>query len=196
VIFTNRMSCLSIAEKFVNGSPVWQDFLEEALDWITGDKIEGYMSVHQHDADAQELWQYFQAVIAWTKRVFPAYRNIMRGLDWGTFYNEHKDDSLNAVTLEARIVALIEDDEVNSKKGIYEYLLTANEKTLSLRAFDDKTKVKTYENQKGICPVCTKHFEFGGMEADHIVPWSKGGKAEATNCRMLCMLDNRTKSGK
>jgi hypothetical protein len=186
----------AMGEKYVNGSPIRQDFLEEALDWITADKIDEYMSVHQHDADAQELWQYFQAVIAWIQRVFPNYRKLMKGLDWGRFYNAHKGDALNAATLESRIVALIEDDEVDNKKGIYEYLLTGNEKTLSLRAFDDKTKVKTYEKQKGICPVCKKQFEFGGMEADHIVPWSKGGKTEATNCRMLCMLDNRTKSGK
>lgn len=34
------------------------------------------------------------------------------------------------------------------------------------------------------------------MEADHIIPWHKGGKTEPGNCRMLCTLDNRTKSGK
>jgi hypothetical protein len=185
-----------IGEKYVNGAPIRQSFLEKALEWISGGKIEGYMSLHQHDPDAQELWQYFQAVIAWVERIFPTYRSIMKGLDWGTFYNKHKDDKLNAAKLEQRIVELIDDDEVNSKKGIYEYLLTGNEKTLSLRVFDEKTKVKVYEKQKGICPVCKKHWDIGGMEADHIIPWSKGGKTVFENCQMLCMADNRTKSGK
>lgn len=194
----SRSSCpaYQIGEKYVNGSPIRQEFLEKALEWISEDKIEGYMSRHQHDTDAQELWQYFQEVIAWLERIFPKYRKIMKGLDWGKFYSAHKSDKLNAAMLEQRIVELIEDDEVDNKKGIYEYLLTGNEKTLSLRVFDEKTKVKIYEKQKGICPTCKKPHDIGSMEADHIIPWSKGGKTVAENCQMLCKLDNRTKSGK
>ena len=85
---------------------------------------------------------------------------------------------------------------MDNKKGIYEYLLTGNEKTLNLRAFNEKTKVTQYEKQKGICPVCKKHFEIDEMEADHIVPWHSGGKTAAKNCQMLCKQDNRIKSGK
>ena len=184
-----------LGEKYVTGTPIRQDYLEKALDWISSGKVEDYMSQHQHDGDADELWQYFQAVIDWVKRIFPTERAMMKGLDWGEFYNAHKDAKLNANTLEQRIVELIADDEVNSKKGIYEYLLTGNEKTLSLRAFDQKTKTKTYEKQQGICPVCHKHYDIGAMEADHIIPWSKGGKTVPENCQMLCQLDNRTKSG-
>lgn len=192
----NGCPAYGIGSDYLDGSPIRQEYLETAIDWFSGGKIEGYMSLHQHDADSQELWQYFQAVIAWVERIFPKYRSIMKGLDWGEFYNKYKDAKLNAAKLEQRIVDLIEDDEVNSKRGIYEYLLTGNEKTLSLRAFDQKTQVKIYEKQKGICPVCKKHFEIGAMEADHIVPWSKGGKTVPENCHMLCKLDNRTKSGK
>ena len=187
---------VGIGEKYVNAKAERQEYLEKALEWISDDDADDYMSRHQQDADAQELWQYFQEVISWIQRVFPNYRSIMKGLDWGRFYKEHKDEKLNAAKLEQRIVELIDDDEVNSKKGIYEYLLTDNEKTLSLRAFDQKTQVKVYEKQKGSCPVCRKHFDIGAMEADHIIPWSKGGKTVAENCQMLCKLDNRTKSGK
>jgi len=187
----------AIGSKFVNGAPIRQEYLETALDWFSNGAIDRYMAEHQHEADAQELWQYFQAVIAWVERTFPNYRKIMKGLDWGRFYNAYKDDSLNAAKLEIRIAELIEDDEVDNKKGIYEYLLTGNEKTLNLRTFDEKTKVTTYEKQKGICPVCKKHFDdISAMEADHIIPWSKGGKTTPNNCQMLCKMDNRTKSGK
>lgn len=187
-------------DKLVGGSTIRQEVLETALDWISGGKIEDYMSAHQHDKDAQELWQYWQAVFDWVKRVFPnqdsARAKLMKGLPWGEFYNEHKDDKLNAAQLEKRIVELIEDDEVISKRGIYEYLLTGNEKTLSLRAFDEKTKQKIYAKQNGVCPICQKQFPIGEMEADHILPWSGGGKTTPENCQMLCKLDNRTKSGK
>ncbi|WP_448228897.1 HNH endonuclease family protein [Pseudoxanthomonas mexicana] len=189
-------------DKLVNGAPLRQDILETALEWISGGKanIENYMGAHQHDADADELWQYWQRVFAWVKQVFPnqdsARARLMKGLPWGALYNTHKDDKLNAQQLETRIVELIDDDEVENKRGIYEYLLTDNEKTLNLRAFDEKTKQKKFAEQKGQCPKCGKGFEFGEMEADHIIPWHEGGKTEYANCQMLCRLDNRTKSGK
>lgn len=194
----SRSGCpaYQIGEKYVNGSTIRQEYLEKALDWISRDKIEDYMSIHQHNADAQELWQYFQEVISWVERTFPVYRKFMKGLDWGGFYNNHKSDKLNAATIEQEIKNLVNDDEVDSKKGIYEYLLTGNEKTLSLRTFDEKTKVKIYEKQKGICPACKKNYTIGEMEADHIIPWSNGGKTVADNCQMLCKMDNRTKGGK
>lgn len=31
-----------------------------------------------------------------------------------------------------------------------------------------------------------EHFEYEEMHADHIVPWSKGGKTVPDNCQMLC----------
>ena len=37
-------------------------------------------------------------------------------------------------------------------------------------------------------------FDIKEMEADHITPWSKGGKTLAENCRMLCRNCNRRKS--
>jgi hypothetical protein len=187
-------------DKLVSGSTIRQEVLATALDWISGGQIEKYMSDHQKDKDAQELWQYWQAVFDWVKRVFPnqdsARAKLMKGLSWGEFYSVHKDDKLNAAELEKRIVQLIDDDEVESKRGIYEFLLTGDEKTLSLREFDEKTKVKTYEKQKGFCPLCNKRYDIDKMEADHIIPWSKGGKTVPDNCQMLCMIHNRTKSGK
>jgi 5-methylcytosine-specific restriction endonuclease McrA len=93
---------------------------------------------------------------------------------------------------------LIEDDnEVTNQKGIYQYILTRDEKYLSLRTFNDKEKQKAYEKQKGICPNCPKkkHWELEEMEADHITPWSKNGKTVLENCQMLCKDHNRRKSG-
>jgi hypothetical protein len=185
-----------IGGDYLNGTAIRQDYLETVLGWISGGEIEEYMGQHQHDADAQELWQYFQEVIAWVQRIFPKYRKIMKGLPWGDFYNEHKDKKFNAADLERRIAELIQDDDVQSHKGIYEYLLTGREKTLNLRTFDVKMRLKVYEKQKGICPVCTKHYELDEMEADHILPWHSGGKTELSNCQMLCKMDNRTKSGR
>lgn len=187
-------------DKMISADPNRQGVLETALDWISGSQIEKYMDKHRSDSDAQELWIYWQAVFDWVKRVFPnqdsARARLMKGLPWGRFYNAHKDDKLNAAELEKRIIELIDDDEVENKRGIYAYLLTGNPKTLSLRAFDEKTKQMVYAQQKGVCPVCKNHYEFHEMEADHRIPWHKGGKTTPDNCDMLCMADNRGKSGK
>ena len=42
--------------------------------------------------------------------------------------------------------------------------------------------------------LCGMHFEIEEMQADHITPWSKGGKTTAENCQMLCADCNRRKS--
>ena len=90
----------------------------------------------------------------------------------------------------------MQDEDVTNKKGIYEYVLTRNERFLSIRAFTDNQKREAYERQRGICPKCGKKYELGDMEADHITPWHEGGKTIPENCQMLCKLDNRLKSGK
>ncbi len=182
--------------QLVSGSPIRQEYLETALAWINDDKIEDYMAKHQHDANAQELWQYFQDVIAWVRTTFTNYRREMNSVEWGTLYNKYKDNKFNSKKLEEEIQKLISDDEVQNIKGIYTYILTRDERYLNLRQFDDKTKRKAFEKQKGVCVWCKEKFKIEEMEADHIKPWHEGGKTDAKNCQMLCKQDNRTKSGK
>ena len=85
---------------------------------------------------------------------------------------------------------------MTKKNGIYPYILTRDEKYLSIRSFSDAQRQKVYEKQKGDCKICKKHFEISEMEADHITPWHEGGKTIEENCQMLCKDDNRRKSGK
>ncbi len=152
------------------------------------------MGVHQHDKNANELWLYFQTVIAWVKATFPVYRKEMKGIEWGTLYNQFGSKTYEPAELEKEIERLIDDDEVTNYKGIYYYLFDRKESHLNLRQFDEKMKRKAYEKQGGICPICKKHFSFEEMEGDHIVPWSKGGKTTIENLQMLCRLCNNTKS--
>ena len=176
------------------GSPIRQDYLEAVLRWISDGEIEEYMASHQHDENASEPWQYFRTVINWVETTFPRYRKEMKGLDWGRLYNEHHEAKYNAQDLEEDIQQLMQDEDVTNKRGIYEYLLTWDTKFLNIRAFPESMKREAYERQKGICPVCGTHFEIDEMQADHITPWSKGGKTIAENCQMLCADCNRRKS--
>ena len=185
------------AEKYLNGSAIRQDYLETALKWISardGIEIEDYMSTHQHDPNCNELWLYFNSVIDWMQVIFPNYRKEMKGRDWGVFFNKYGKNQYDAKTLEARIVELMEDDDVTNNSGIYEYLLSGEEKHLSIRAFTPKMARAAFERQKGVCPKCGKTFSIEEMQADHITPWSRGGKTIAENCQMLCADCNRRKS--
>jgi len=182
--------------QLVSGSPIRQEYLETALSWINDGNIEDYMAKHQHNENAEELWQYFQDVVAWVRKVFPNYRREMSSVCWGELYNKYKDENLDAEKLETEIKKLMQDEDVTKKSGIYPYLLTRQEKYLSIRAFTDNQKREAYEKQDGICPDCNKHFEIQEMEADHIDPWIGGGKTIAENCKMRCKECNRRKNDK
>ena len=187
-------AAFGLASKYMNGKTIRQDYLETALKWINNGEIEAYMARHQHCPNANELWLYFQSVIAWVQTVFPVYRKEMKGLDWGLLFNRYGKADYDSKALEIRVKELMEDDEVTNKKGIYEYLLSGEERKLNLRAFTDKMKREAYERQNGVCVKCGQCFDFGQMEGDHIIPWSKGGKTTAENCQMLCRRCNGVKS--
>ena len=120
----------------------------------------------------------------------------MKGVGWGFLYNTYKDTKYDSKKIETEVAKLMEDEDVGNKKGIYEYILTRKEKYLNIRAFSPNQKREAYEKQKGICPVCKKHYEIEEMEGDHITPWHEGGPTISDNCQMLCKEDNRRKSGK
>ena len=192
----NGCAAYGLGSNYMNGTPIRQDYLETTIDWISKGNIEVYMSNHQNEANANELWLYFQSVINWVKTIFPKYRKEMKGIYWGYLYNEYKDQKFDSKKLEEQIVLLMIDDDITNKKGIYEYVLSGKEKHLNIRAFTDNQKRESYERQTGICVVCKEHFELNEMEADHITPWHEGGKTSSDNCQMLCKYDNRRKSGK
>jgi hypothetical protein len=186
----------NIASSYMRGSTIRQDYLETVIGWINNGNIEEYMSENQHKPNANEIWLYFQSVVNWVKAVFPKYRKEMKGVDFGLLYNEFEHKELDSTEIEREVTELMLDEDVTKKSGIYAYVLTRNEKYLSIRTFTEKQKREAYERQNGICVKCKKHFEIEEMEADHITPWSKGGKTTAENCQMLCKQDNRVKSGK
>ncbi len=191
-----------LAKDYVGGSPIRQEILETALNWISKGRIEDYMSVHQHDPNANELWTYFRNVIEWVKLTFVTYRKEMKGVDWGALYDEFHGKTFDTAELEQKIASLMADDDVTNKKGVYPYVLTGREKYLNLRAFTENQKRQAYERQGGICPYCVAerrakiHYEIGEMEGDHITPWCEGGRTVVENLQMLCKEHNRAKSNR
>lgn len=193
-----------LAGKYVNGSPLRQEILETALEWISHNQVELYMATHQHDPNANELWTYFKNVIDWVDLTFVTYRKEMKGLNWGALYDAYHTTVFNTSDLEKRISELYIDDEIQSKKGIYLYILDGQEKHLNLRTFTAAQRARAYKKQHGKCPRCasmhkptaSKVWTIDEMEADHIKPWHEGGQTTDENCQMLCRQCNREKGGR
>ncbi len=184
-----------IGSDLLKGTAIRQDYLETAIKWINDGKIEDYMSEHQHDGTAIELWNHFRSVIDWTNATFTSYRREMKGVEWGPLYNQFKHEALDPAALEEDVARLMMDDDVTNKSGIYPYLLTGEEKRLNIRSFSNAMKREAFERQDGVCPSCKNTFKIAEMEGDHIEPWSQEGKTVAANCQMLCKPCNRKKGG-
>ncbi|MBS7395714.1 MAG: HNH endonuclease, partial [Prevotellamassilia sp.] len=202
----NNCGAYRLGKDLVNGTPIRQDFLKKALEWVAQHEtrqgkpqtLVGYMAAHQHDPNANNLWTYFQSVLNWAITNFNPrkFRTIMKGLDWARLYDEFSSQTLDIAALEEEISRLMRDSEVQKKVGIIPYVLTRDEHFLDLRTFPDDIKLAVWERQKHVCPLCQKEFDFTLMEGDHITPWRDGGRTTEDNCQMLCRECNRRKGAK
>jgi len=64
------------------------------------------------------------------------------------------------------------------------------------RAFTDEQRVTMFRKYNGICQKCGKEIKWDEFNADHIVPFSKGGKTTIANGQLLCASCNSTKGAK
>ena len=195
-----------LGKDLVNGTPIRQDFLKKALEWMADHETReghrqtavGYMADHQHDPNANNLWTYFQNVLNWAVTNFDMkkFKKIMKGLDWALFYDKYHTVTLDTEEMGRRISALMRDSEIQKQAGIIPYVLTGDEHYLDLRAFPEDIKLAVWEQQHHICPLCGKEFDYEFMEGDHITPWRDGGRTVIENCQMLCRECNRRKGAK
>ena len=191
-------------DKLMKGSPIRQDYLETVLKWKAaeeGKSIEQYMSAHAQDEDAGFLFEYYERVMNWVYSVFPKNyyrREMQQGVDWGLLYHKFHQQYYDAKEMEERVAKLMANDEVKNKKGIYTFVFDGDESSLNLRQFSASEKRVLYERCGGFCKRCGPkiHYKIEEMEADHIKPWSDGGKTELDNGQMLCKHHNRVKGNK
>lgn len=212
---------------YIKGSANRQDYLQAALQWITAAKqsqtggmksVDEYMSRHRRDEGIDEMKAYFTTVIDWAESTFtapsqPPYKE-MYGLEWGRLYREYGGEERDSQKVIIRVRALMADECVGDKRGIFEYVLSGKKKTglLNIRIFEDGTKHMVYEKQtqeakakgESNCPLCTvgdtahktKIWKLSEMDTDHVATWSRGGSTDISNCQMLCKTHNRTKGNR
>jgi hypothetical protein len=199
---------------YIKGTPLRQDFLETALDWVSKGNITDYMGRHRFDDNINELKTYFGSVIDWVSGVFADVEKEMQGLEWGRLYEEYHAKAYNPAQVSAEVKKLYGDPYIKNRKGIFEYILggKTDTKLLEVRIFDEATKKSVYAKQtseaqeKGVsnCPLCaighdsnqTKIWNLAEMDADHVAAWSKGGATSVENCQILCKTHNRAKGNR
>ena len=199
---------------FIKGAANRQDFLERALQWVSRDDVEGYMSRHRHDTNINELRTYFNSVIDWIDAVFIDIEQEMRGREWGRLYETFHLTPYNPQEVHERVQQLYGDPYVKDRKGIFEYVLGGcnDKRLLDIRIFDEATKRSVYKLQtekamargESNCPLCalghsanrTKIWKPSEMDADHVAAWSKGGATDIKNCQMLCRTHNQAKGNR
>ena len=199
---------------YISGAVNRQDYLERALQWVSKENVEEYMSQHRRDTNIDELKQYFNCVIDWICSVFSEVENEMRGLEWGRLYETYHNKPYNQQEVQQKVNELYGDPYVKNRKGVFEYILGGckDKRLLDIRIFDEATKRTVYKQQtaeaiaKEIsnCPLCaighsansTKIWKQNEMDADHVTAWSKGGATSIDNCQMLCKTHNRAKGNR
>ncbi|MBL7051450.1 DUF262 domain-containing protein [Candidatus Woesearchaeota archaeon] len=213
--FSNsRNSNIQKWSAYISGSVNRQDFLEQALDWVSKGEISDYMSSHRNDDNITELKNYFNSVIDWVSTIFIDVEKEMKGLEWGRLYELYHKQAYDTQKVSEQVKELYADPYVKNRKGIFEYILGGSNdiKLLDVRIFDEATKKSVYGKQtkkaekKGMsnCPLCAignnnnknRIWKLKEMDADHVTAWSKGGATDVNNCEMLCKTHNRAKGNK
>lgn len=205
-------------QAYIAGDPKRQDILAEALDWVSssmGIGVGRYMGDHRHDDNISELRTYFTSVIDWVSGVFSrAPDTEMRGLEWGRLYERFHTQPYSATEVDRHVEALRSDPAIETRRGIYEYVLggTTEPQLIKIRLFNAQAKAAAYAQQTATakadgvsnCPLCaigtnankTRIYKHNEMDADHVTAWSKGGATELVNCEMLCVTHNRAKGNR
>lgn len=184
-----------IGGQYTNKNANRQEILAQVISWKIGSAedtdICQYMEDHIHDADASDLWNYFNDVINWITDLFPGtYEKGMASVNWGNLYNHYKDEEFDPDEIGEKFNELMEYKATKeldvSVAKIVEYCITRDEDLLKHRKFSEAQRTTLYNRQKGICPDCGQHYLKAEMHAHHMIPYYNGGLTELSNGVMLC----------
>ena len=128
--------------------------------------------------------------------------------NWFIKFESYRIDDLSKEAEKQSPILVLYQRWISNSSDTYESLtyrhkvlkedLLSNVRNLPLkdskRTFDEAQRQVIYRRDNGICRICGKKCEWNDWEADHINPWSKGGKTEIENGQVLCPTCNSKKS--
>lgn len=99
----------------------------------------------------------------------------------------------------------LETRDIILRHLFFKYLLDKNKETISKdseRPFSELERIKLYRDGKGMCRECLTQgkpeneakISWSNYQADHIIPYAKGGKTVLENAALLCRYHNQSKN--
>jgi hypothetical protein len=112
-------------------------------------------------------------------------------------FSDSRQQSVGDLDIRDRVMRQIFFEFLN-KEGVELAVLD------SKRCFNEAERIKIYRAQDGLCQECLKlglpeaeaRVNWSGYQADHIIPWIKGGRTDKWNGQVLCTSHNAAKGGK
>jgi hypothetical protein len=153
------------------------------------------------------LVRHLRKYYAFTKDRYEIFRSFIIAFHqrWKAHLEEDRDILVFSDNRQQSAVDLENRDRV-MRQAFFEFLQQENIQLLALdskRAFNEAERIRIYRAQDGLCQMCLKaelpeneaRVTWGRYQADHIIPWIKGGRTEKWNGQVLCTTHNAAKGG-
>ncbi len=154
------------------------------------------------------LVRHLRKYYAFTKDHHETFRRFLIGFHerWKTKREDDRDILLFSDNRQQNTVDLENRDRV-MRQAFFEYLQQENKELSGLdskRSFNEAERIRIYRAQDGLCQECLKaglpneeaRVSWSRYQADHIIPWIKGGRTEGWNGQVLCTPHNASKGGR
>lgn len=142
------------------------------------------------------------------KELYPTLRKFV--YEFHERWREHKEDDRDILFFadnRQQSVADLENRDRILRLAFFEFLERQGTELKLLdtkRAFNEAERIRIYRKQDGLCQMCLgaglkpeeARVSWGQYQADHILPWIKGGKTAEWNAQVLCQAHNASKGGK
>lgn len=125
---------------------------------------------------------------------------------WKAHQEDDRDILLFSDNRQQSAIDLENRDRV-MRQAYFEFLDQQGTELVTLdskRAFNEAERIRIYRAQEGLCQECLKNglpdtearVSWSRYQADHMLPWIKGGRTEEWNGQVLCQTHNASKGAR
>jgi Protein of unknown function DUF262/HNH endonuclease len=154
------------------------------------------------------LVRHLRKYYAFTKQHYELFRRFTIAFHqrWKVHHEDDRDVLLFSDNRQQSAIDLENRDRV-MRQAFFEFLQQENIELATLdskRTFNEAERIHIYRIQDGLCQECLKaglpneeaRVSWSRYQADHIIPWIKGGRTEGWNGQVLCTPHNASKGGR
>jgi hypothetical protein len=154
------------------------------------------------------LVRHLRKYYAFTKEQHGLFRRFIIAFHerWRNRHEDDRDILIFADNRQQSAVDLENRDRV-MRQAFFEFLQKDHTELMALdgkRSFNEAERIRIYRTQDGLCQKCLgdglpaeeARVSWSRYQADHIIPWIKGGRTDSWNAQVLCATHNAAKGGR